>query len=250
MSSAFIETLEHRTFLSASVGNAQPLLSAAPSPALTVAAKVTLKLYVKTYTGTASINGISGTVNLKVTSVSSGAVKATLSSTQWGGISLPLTGTVNSAGAVTLAGKNARTNIKQLKGTIASNNINLTGTVKAVQMGLSATGTFSIKRVSTPPAVPSVKWPNLLHSYKGKTNQGDTITVKFTTQVQGCVTGTASIGKCTGFILTNGKFYLIVTESDGYTIVQGTRNSKGVLSGTWTWYGDEINSGTFSFSQV
>ena len=252
MSPLFIEQLEQRTFLSATVGaESAPVMTAqAVTAAATATAK--LRLYVQTYTGSATINGIVGTLNLKITSISGSAVKATLSSTQWGGFSVALTGTVKSAtGAVSLTGKNANTNVKAFKCTIASNNKTLTGTIKGTQMGLSASGSFKINRVSIPPVVATVKWPSLVHKYKGSASNGNTVTMSITKQSQGCFWGTSNQGTVTGFVMTNGEFYMMITNSNGYTTVHGTRNSKGVLSGGWQFTGRGGNeSGTFKLSPV
>jgi len=237
-----LEALESRQLMSVAAPvlvEAQPL----PQPALTAMATHP-KLVANTYfLGSPTLGGISGKLALKIKTISGTAVTATLYSTDWGGFTIAVTGAINSAGAISLTGKNSTTRVTAFKGTLSSTSKVISGSCTIVQMGITLKGTISETRSSTAPVLKTYKYPSLLGKYSGTLSDGNHPTLSITKQTGGLFWGTTSGGSApsalTGFQSSPGVFQIIGVESSGYTIITGTRRSNGSLSASAIWYGND-----------
>jgi len=257
---AFIESLETRQFLSVSLPHVSapqdaPEMVMAASP---VAAATKVIQAVGNYSCTAKFDGEPGLMILKITSQKSIAVSGSLYSMDWGGFNIAITGTIDAQGTLTLKGSNKTFKLKRFTVQVASNAASLTGSCSIVQMGISATAKVKLGKLSkAPPRATPAKAPSLLGSYNGTaySNTGDhpnSVSLAFTKQDGGHIWGKDDQGEAiTGVVLKDGRFRLITRESDGYTIITGKLQKKGVLTGDWAWFGqDGPDSGTFKLRRA
>jgi hypothetical protein len=244
-----VEPLENRQMLSVAapvVAEVQSLVQ----PAITV--KVAQpKLVANTYfLGSPTLGGISGRLVLKITTVSGTAVTAVLYSTNWGGFTVGVAGTINSAGAILLTGMSSTCQVTAFKGTLDSTNKVISGSCTIVQMGLALKGTITETRTSTAPILTTPTYPSLLGTYNGTSSDGIHPTLSITKQAGGLLWGKAVSGDAvvvTGFQSAPGVSRLHAVESDGYTNITGTRRSDGSLNGTANWYGNDGGKKTSTF---
>ena len=252
VSSWRLEALENRQLLSVALPMAaevQPL----NQPALT-AMVAQPKLVANSYfLGSPKLGGISGKLALKIKTVSGTAVTATLYSGSWGGFSVAVTGTITSAGVLTLSGKSSTCKVTGFTGTLSSTSKVISGTCTIVQMGWALTGTITASRVSTAPVLTAPAVPSTVGTYAGTGSDAGKISISITKQT-GCLfwgksfENKGSVFTLTGIEYAPNKFTFHIAESGGYTNVSGSVLSDGSWSGSWAWRGTDgsTQGGTFT----
>lgn len=244
ISSFRLEALENRQLLSVAAPVAaefQPLHHPAVA-ALAAQPKLVANTY---FLGSPTLSGMPGKLALKIKTVPGTAVTATLYSTNWGGFTVAVAGTINSAGAISLTGQSSTCRVTAFKGTLSSTSKVITGSVTIVQMGLALKGTMTQTRTLTAPVLTTPRYPSVLGNYRGTRRESGqptvAITASITKQTGALFWGGTTV---TGFQSAPGVFYLQSVDPDGYSIVSGIVHSNGSLSGTYTHYNKDGSKGT------
>ena len=223
------------------------LLQSTPVPAIRVAAKVS------NYNcqGTIGNDAVAGKFILKL-SIAGTNVTGSAYSSSWGGFSTTVSGTLL-GGKLSLTGKSTNFVLRSLKANMSSAGVISAGTMAVTQVGMRGTGTFTASKVTSVPAPAAAVAPNMLGTYKGKSYSSrstDNITLTITRQSGGLVWGRTNKSAASGFVLANGKIYMMVNNGDSITWPKGTYVA-GTRKITGTWSNDGANSdhGTFSLTR-
>ena len=244
-----LEALENRQLLSVATPvfcEVQPLAQPAVTATVAQPKLAANSFFLGSPTLKNALGGISGKLALKIKTVSGTAVTATLYSTNWGGFNVAVAGTINSAGAISLTGKNANTNVASFKGTLNSTSKVISGSCTIVQMGVTLTGTITETRTLTAPVLTTPTYPSLVGKYTVTCSNGNKDTMPITKQTGGLFWGSAD-GVITGFQSAPGVFRMHLVQSFGYTNITGIRHSDGSLSGSSMWYDTDGSKGTLTF---
>ena len=246
-----LETLENRQLLSVAapvLAEVQPLVQPAVMVKV-VQPKLTANSY---YLGSPTLSGISGKLALKIKTAYGTAVTATLYSTDFGGFNVDVTGTVSTAGALSLTGKSSTCRVSSFKANLGSGNKVITGSCTIVQMGFTIKGAITETRTTTPPVLKTVTYPSLLGKYTGVASNGNRPTITITKQTGGLFWGTAIgsakvVSVITGFQSSPGVFRMHGVASDGYSNTSGTVLSDGALNCSVAWHDNDGSKGTQTF---
>jgi hypothetical protein len=242
-----METLESRQLLSVAapvMAEAQPL----DQPVVTLMATQPKLVANSDFLGSPTLGGISGKLALKIKTVSGTAVTATLYSTDYGGFTVAVTGTISSAGAISLAGKSSTCQVTAFKGSLNSTSKSISGSCAIIQMGVALKGTITETRTATAPVLKTLTYPSLLGKYRGTLSGGGNPIFSITKQTGGLFWGKTNDGNIiTGFQSAPGVFHFHWVSSDSYTNVTGTRHSDGSLSGSAIKYGNDGSKKTQTF---
>jgi hypothetical protein len=247
-----LESLENRQLLSVAapaVAEARPVFQ----PAVTVRVAQPRLVASSYFLGSPTLGGISGKLALKIKTVSGTAVTATLYSTDFGGFNVAVTGTITSAGAISLTGKSATCTVTSFKGTLSSTSKVISGSCTVVQNGVTLTGKITETRSATAPVLTTPTYPSLLGKYSGVLNDGSHVTINITKQSGGLFWGNSNNGGVTtGFQSAPGVFRMHDVDKSGYTNITGSKQSGGSLSCSFKNYGTDgsTSAGTFVLNKV
>ncbi len=247
MNPVMFEGLEHRTLLSAAVLNAEPMMLLS-SPIGIVSAAVKVSNY--NCQGTIGSDGLTGKFVLKL-SIAGTSVTGSIYSSSWGGFSTTVKGSLT-AGKLSLTGASASFVLRSLKANMSSAGVISAGTLAVTQVGMKGKGTFTAIKATSVAAPAQAIAPNMVGTYKGTSQNSkgkvNSVALTITRQSGGLIWGTSQNSAVSGFVLSNGRVYMMIKDSGGTTWPKGTYvPSTGKFTGKWS--SDDGDHGTFTLTR-